>query len=469
MSLGGEDVRKTEELPGAFPSEDAITKSELNNSTTTAAASGTTPAGTQDHTKQYPEHGLGAHQNVAQVGGANNSGIPSQSQNIAHTTAAGAGSTASPADSDPDHLLRRAGAEGKPSSQAIPSSTQQGTGGAVGRGSAQPSSLSSAANPLSGPAVGDDEAALGPENAPDITEDLKAVGSGAATAATAAAIAARDAAIAVKDAAAPVVGAASEQAMQAVGYAAENAGPAASAASEQAKNAAVYTRDSAVPAANAAASTVQANAPAALGGGTTATNTAGPRDVVPEVPGQVKSSLAEAGEAPEAAASRRAVQGKGQFEGELLGYAAELDADEARRQQQLQSAQQQQQQQKPLRPPPAGVLPRLDSGPQTPSTGVAVVMGTDTERSFPLGSHPVHAGDGGEQAAQSGPVATDGVQTSKVPQTSSGDNNRESAARRHSPPVEDKMPVRRGEEEAVGNGPDACKKLSSGTPSGVGQ
>lgn len=208
-------------------------------------------------------------------------------------------------------------------------------------------------------------------------------------------------------------------------------------------------------------------APAALGGGTTATNTASARDIVPEVPGQVKSSIAEAGEAPEAAASRRAVHGKGQVEGELLGYAAEVDADEARRQQQ-----QQQQQQKPLRPPPAGVLPRLDSGPQTPSTGVAVVLGTDTERSFPLGSHPVHAGGsvGGEQASQSGPVATDGVRTGEVSQTSSsGDNNRDSAARRHPPPVEDKVPVRTGEEEAVGNGPGAYKKLSSGTPSGVGQ
>lgn len=207
-------------------------------------------------------------------------------------------------------------------------------------------------------------------------------------------------------------------------------------------------------------------APTALGGGTTATNLASPRDTVPEVPGQVKSSIAEAGEAPEAAASRRAVQGKGQVEGELLGYAAEVDADEARRQQQLQSAQQQQQ--KPLRPPPAGVLPRLDSGPQTPSTGSVVVLGTDTERSFPLGSHPVHAGGDGAQAAPSGPVATDGVRTGEVPQTSSGDN-RESAARRHAPPVEDKVPVRRGEEEAVGNGPGAYKKLSSGTPSGVGQ
>lgn len=212
MSLGAEEVPgafPSEEVPGAFPSEDAITQSELNNTTTTT--SGTTPAGTQHHTKQYPEHGLGAHQNVAQVGGANNSGIPSQSQNIAHTTAAGSGSTGSPADSDPDHLLRRAGAEGVPSSRAIPSSTQQGAGGTVGRGSAQPSSLASAANPLSGPAVGDDQASLGPENAPNITGDLRALGSGAATAATAAAIAARDAAVAVKDAAAPVVSAASEQ------------------------------------------------------------------------------------------------------------------------------------------------------------------------------------------------------------------------------------------------------------------
>lgn len=166
MSLGAEDVKKTEELPGAFPSEDAITKSELNDTTSSSS-----------------------------------SGIPSQSQSIAHTAAAGSGTTASPAaaDSDPDHLLRRAGAEGVPPSKSSKPSAQQ-----------QPGSSASAADPLSGPAVAKDDG-FGAENAPDITGDLKAVGSGAATAATAAAIAARDAAVAVKDAAAPVVSAASEQ------------------------------------------------------------------------------------------------------------------------------------------------------------------------------------------------------------------------------------------------------------------
>lgn len=149
MSLGGEDLKKTEELPGAFPSEDAIT--------------------TKTATKPYPEHDLGTHQNVAQVGGANNSGVPSSTQ------------------------------DGQASAQQ------------------QPSSLASAANPLSGPAVADDDG-FGADNAPNITEDLKAVGSGAATAATAAAIAARDAAVAVKDAAAPVVSAASEQVRESVTY-----------------------------------------------------------------------------------------------------------------------------------------------------------------------------------------------------------------------------------------------------------
>lgn len=168
------------------------------------------------------------------------------------------------------------------------------------------------------------------------------------------------------------------------------------------------------------------------------------------MPGQVKSSIAEAGEAPEAAASRRAVHGKGQVEGELLGYAAELDAED--------EARQQQQQQKVPRPPPPGVLLRLDSGPQTPSTGVAVVLGTDTERSFPLGSHPVHTGGAEGEAAS--------VRTGDVPQTSSGDMG---AAARRPPPAEDKVPVRATEEQAVGNGPGAYKKLSSGTPSGVGE
>lgn len=174
------------------------------------------------------------------------------------------------------------------------------------------------------------------------------------------------------------------------------------------------------------------------------------------MPGQVKSSIAEAGEAPEAASSRQAVHDKSQVEGELLGHAAALESDEAWRQQQ--------QQQKPLRPPPPGSLARVDSGPQTPSTGVAVVLGTDTERSFPLGSHPVHAGGLGQGEAASG---TEGVRTGEVPQTGSGAG--ESAARRHPPPVEDKVPVRTGTEEAVGNGPGAYKTLSSGTPSGVGQ
>ncbi|KAK2606865.1 hypothetical protein N8I77_005588 [Diaporthe amygdali] len=422
-------------------------------------------------------------------------------QNIAHTSARAGntfGSTANPADSDSDHLLRRAGAEGVPASGATLSATQ-GLGSHHNSdsvlGNAAGASTSSVANPLSGPTTAADDG-FGAENAPNITEDLKALGSGAATAATAVGIAARDAALAVKDAAAPVVSSASEQAMQAAGYAAENAGPAASTASEQARDAAIYTRDSAVPAANAAsetagnaagytkdtaisaANTIQANAPAVLGGGTT-TNTASARDIVPEVPGQVKSSIAEAGEAPEAAASRRAVRGKGQVESELLGYAAEAEADEARRVAPAQKL------------PPTG-LPSsgLDSGPQTPSTGVAVVMGTNTERAFPLGSHPTHESS---SSSSSGPELTSALSTSGVPQRSTGTGrgvdtgdaelmrraedggtgaastqDRKPTAR-HVPPVEDKVPVRSSEEVAVGTGPSAYKTLSSGTPSGVGQ
>lgn len=133
MSLGGEDVKKTEELPGAFPSE------------------ATTPLATPSSSTAQ---GLNPQQNSDSV--------------LGNAAGAAAGSTQ------------------------------------------QPGSVASAANPLSGPAVADGDG-LGPDNAPNITEDLKAVGSGAATAATAAAIAAKDAAVAVKDAAAPVVSAASEQ------------------------------------------------------------------------------------------------------------------------------------------------------------------------------------------------------------------------------------------------------------------
>lgn len=192
----------------------------------------------------------------------------------------------------------------------------------------------------------------------------------------------------------------------------------------------------------------------------------------------MKSSIAEAGEAPEAAASRRAVHGKGQVESELLGYAAEAEADEARRVAPAQKL------------PPTG-LPSsgLDSGPQTPSTGVAVVMGTNTERAFPLGSHPTHE----SSSSSVGPEVTSGLSTSGVPQTSTGTGrgvdtgdaelmrhaedkgtgaastqDRKPTAR-HVPPLEDKVPVRSSEEVAVGTGPGAYKTLSSGTPSGVGQ
>lgn len=148
MSLGGEDVKKTEELPGAFPSEATTPLATPSSSTT---------------------QGLGSQ---------NNNG---------------------------DSVLGNA------------------AGAAAGRGSSsaqqkQPGSLgASTANPLSGPAVAHGDG-FGPDNAPDITEDLKAVGSGAATAATAAAIAAKDAAVAVKDAAAPVVSAASEQVGRPLAY-----------------------------------------------------------------------------------------------------------------------------------------------------------------------------------------------------------------------------------------------------------
>ncbi|KAL1864687.1 Cruciform DNA binding protein [Diaporthe australafricana] len=498
MSLSGEEARKTEALPGAFPSEEAIAQSQLNSTDSTI------PATTGRSTSEYPGRDL------------------TSRQNIAHTGAAGQ-AKASPADADPDHLLRRAGAEGVPaaapgaattsglgSQQNSDSVLGNAAGASAGRAAApQPGGLASAANPLSGPAVAADDD-LGPENAPNITEDLKNLGSGAATAATVVGLAARDAAVAVKDAAAPVVSAASEQAMQAAGYAAENAGPAASAASEQAGNAAGYARENVVPAANAAsqtagnaagytkdaaisaASTVQANAPTALGGGGP-TNTVSARDIVPEVPGQVKSSIAEAGEAPEAAASRRAVHDKGAVESELLGYAAEVDADEAA----ARRAQQQQQQQPPparTTLPPTGLPSGLDSGPQTPSTGTAVVLGTDTERAFPLGSHPTRGGAGASTTTTTGPSVTSGLQTSDAPLASSGTGrgvsasdaglmshaedrgagaastgDRKPAERHMPPPVEDKVPKRAGEEVAVGNGPGVYKTLSSGTPSGVGQ
>lgn len=153
---------------------------------------------------------------------------------------------------------------------------------------------------------------------------------------------------------------------------------------------------------------------------------------------------------------------KGQVEGELLGFAREVDADdEAARhaQEQFKKQQQQQQQAAPVtkgpRPPAPGTLARLDSEPQTPSVGAAVVLGTETERSFPLGSHPVH------QSGEGTGHATDGARAGEVPQTRSGDA--QSAA------AEDKVPRRATEEQTVGNGPGAYQNLSSGTPSGVGQ
>lgn len=198
MSLSGEEARKTEALPGAFPSEDAIAHSQSNSTDSTTSAT------TGRSTNEYHGRDL------------------TSRQDIAHT---GAGQAkASPADADPDHLLRRAGAEGVPAPGAATSGlgSQQNSDSVLGnaavasagRAAPRPGGLASAANPLSGPAVAADDdlgPENGPKNAPDITEDLKNLGSGAATAATVVGLAARDAAVAFKDAAVPVVSAASEQ------------------------------------------------------------------------------------------------------------------------------------------------------------------------------------------------------------------------------------------------------------------
>lgn len=142
--------------------------------------------------------------------------------------------------------------------------------------------------------------------------------------------------------------------------------------------------------------------------------------------------------------------------------------------------------------------------------GTAVVLGTDTERAFPLGMHTEPESNYPSTATSvpdfaETPIVTTGLETRETVERSRGagrgsdyahDTEAMSHAEdvgsgfastdervprsafalieepagttnTHEAPIVDKVPVRESEETTVGSGPGAYKTLGSGTPSGV--
>lgn len=206
------------------------------------------------------------------------------------------------------------------------------------------------------------------------------------------------------------------------------------------------------------------------------------------VPTEVTNSIRRSGRAPEAAADSQAVQDKSRMEDELL---ASVKPAQAQAQVQVPAA-------------PAGLGNAATSRPHLytqdtgsyQGSGTAIVLGTDTERAFPLG--------GARHEAESTSTSTSVPDFAELPKVTTGletrpttelseatgrgvDYSHESGATKYAEDVEshlgsrdarvprshdeapivDKVPVRSSEEETVGNGPGAYKTLSSGTPSGV--
>ncbi|KUI70060.1 hypothetical protein VM1G_04892 [Cytospora mali] len=349
-----------------------------------------------------------------------------------------------------------------------------------------------------------------PTNPSGITEDVKRFAAEAMTAATAVGLAAKDAALAAKDAAMPV-------ARDAAVAARDAAVPAANAASETVSNAAGYTRDSAVD----LAGTARANAPSIIPGtGNNATpthntNTGFSSDETSSgIPTEVRDSIVKSGQAPEAAGDRQAVQDKSRMEHELLASVTTSQAGPGNATRNPFSTTQASTGTQAFgassgigseanRP---GLYSQDTGSYQTP--GTAVVLGTDTERAFPLGGHSdptstsvpafnetpaVTTGLESRQATDASTgtgrgfdYAHDAGATSRTEDAGSGFGSEErnptssSVAPIHDDvpasdvstsgqeePIQDKVPVRKSEEPTVGSGPGAYQTLSSGTPSGV--
>lgn len=362
-----------------------------------------------------------------------------------------------------------------------------------------------------------DPVAADTTNESDITGDIKRFAEGAMTAAAAVGLAAKDAAFAAKDAAMPV-------AKDAAVAARDTAVPAANVASEKVMNVAGYTRDSAVDMAGAARDSASSVLPGTNNSNTTSHKAhSGSIDGTSTgIPTEVRDSILKSGRGPEAAGDRQAVQDKGRMEDELLSSISRSQAgsgDVSRSQNQGTQA--------------FGATlgnsggeahrPNLftqDTGSyQTP--GTAVVLGTDTERAFPLGANHNEEPEFAHSSTSlpgftETPVVTTGLESRKTAETSTptgrGEYTHESAPRsytedvgsgigasqeripksshggpvladlplreieaptaggaptsqsRNEAPITDQIPVRESE-EATGSG--TYKTLSSGTPSGV--
>ncbi|CAN8102287.1 unnamed protein product [Discula destructiva] len=521
MSSTTASLKEADLVPGAFPSEDTIMKDEqTTHSSQPSTLTGTNATGDENLAAKARE--FAQQQQAAHTAG----------EATTNTASSGLGGQGEKAREFHEQQSAAHSAGGQRTDKYTPVSKQVGTGtGAASHPGQNSEAWTDVSNPetLLRNADGKDapttSSSLGQKTGTghqdasmsDSGVDLNSVGSGIATAATALGLAAKDAFFTAKEAAGPAASSATEQAKTLAGYAQENAVPAANYTAEKTSNAAVYARDTAasglsstsqqtqglttgstdtIPTGGAldtansaatyakdtaysAASTAQSYAPGILGE-PAGTNT-NARDIASDVPSAVKDSLHQTGESPEAAANARAVEEKRKMEKELLG--------------QTQTHDQSRETTKPLTYPTGsakGLSLEEQLMPDSLTPGFAKVIGTEHDRSFPLGatenssdnsswlsnpqSRPTTAGDklapqvptGAERRAE---TTSNGLESNEerrpTPPAKDGTYTNASGDHRPTPPAKDAIPVRTEPEVTVPGGGNMYKTLSSGTPSGV--
>lgn len=247
MSSNPGNLGEADLVPGAFPSDDAITENEQ----TTHSSQGPTSTGTGatgDEKLAQKARDFAQQQQVAQTAGGE----------TGNTATSGLGGQGDKAREFHEQQSAAHTAGEQNTDKYTPVSQDQGSRAGAGPHPGQNSGAwTDVSNPdtLPGTAEGKEAPTTGSRlgqtsgtshqasSAPESGVDTSSIGSGFATAATALGLAAKDAFFAAKDAAVPAASAATEQTKNLAGYTQENAVPAANYVAEQTQNAATYTKD----------------------------------------------------------------------------------------------------------------------------------------------------------------------------------------------------------------------------------
>ncbi|KAJ4390620.1 hypothetical protein N0V93_004216 [Gnomoniopsis smithogilvyi] len=353
MSFTGGNQTEADHIPGAFPSEAEVIGAEQNTHTsqnsTLSGSKATTGGNVDEKQREFLEQQEAAH---TAGGWQTDKHTPGFKQN----------------------------------------ENRSGTISSQDKTLSQESSRAGLETPTSGARIAETSSSVGEPNlnTHNTGHDESSMGSSLATMATAVGLAAKDAIIAAKDSAAPAASAATEQAKNLTGYGQENTTPSVNHAAEQDGNSAAYNRNNVASSASSgnrdivptdgalstagsaatyakdtaysAANTAQSYAPSILGEPSNTGSVANTNDNASRLP-------ASQGDKPLGTTHDLAVENKSQTDKNLLGQS---QTQETKR-------------------PHADLTNRVQGleeqlSPESMTPGVVTVLGTEQDRSFPLGA-----------------------------------------------------------------------------------